>query len=108
MDKVWEAHKKMKSADARLYYALLNLSVPDLWDDVVGGYVSYQLTKNEQTYIIEKRIGLKNLESFIEEAKGFFAETSKVYYKSSKWTASSIKSMDVEEALSSNGWLFDK
>ncbi|MAH49126.1 hypothetical protein CMI37_25095 [Candidatus Pacearchaeota archaeon] len=98
----------MKSVDARLYYALLDLSIPDLWDDVVGGYVSYQLTQPEQTYIIKKRIGLDNLDSFIDEAREFFEGNPVVYYKRSKWTASPIKEMNVEDALSSTGWLFSK
>ena len=98
----------MKSEDARLYYALLDLSIPDLWDDVVGGYVSYQLTQVEQTYIIKNRIGIDKLDEFIEKAKFFFADTPTVYYKRSKWTTSSIRALDVEDALSSTGWLFSK
>ena len=74
----------MKSEDARLYYALLDLSIPDLWDDVVGGYVSYKLTQVEQTYIIKNRIGLNKLDEFIE----------------------SIKELDVDDALSTIGWQF--
>ena len=96
----------MKSEDARLFYALLDLSIPNLWDDVVGAYVSYQLSRTEQTYIIENRIGLDKLDEFIEKAKCFFADTPKVYYKTTKWTASSIKCLDVEDTLSSTGWQF--
>ena len=98
----------MKTEDPRLYYALLDLSIPDLWDDVVGGYVSYKLTKVEQAYIIKNRIGINKLDKFIVKAKFFFADTKTVYYKHSKWTKSSIKELDVEDTLSSIGWLFDK
>ena len=96
----------MKSEDARLYYALLDLSIPDSWDDVVGGYVSYKLTQVEQTYIIKNRIGLNKLDEFIEKAKFYFADTKTVYYKHSKWTTTSIKALDVDDALSTIGWQF--
>jgi hypothetical protein len=96
----------VKSHDARLYYALLGITKPDLWDDVVGGYVSCRLTNNEQTYIIEKRIGIDKLKTFIDEAREFFLGTHTIYYKRSKWTVSPIQCLIVENELSTIGCQF--
>ena len=93
----------MKANDNTLYYSLLCLSTPDLWDEVVGGYVSFELTQDEQDYIVLKRIGTDKLEAFIDEARGFFANSPKVYYKRSRWTTAPIQAKNIEDALTTVG-----
>jgi hypothetical protein len=98
----------VKADDNRLYYSLLSLSTPDLWDEVVGGYVSFELTQDEQDYIVLKRIGKDKLIAFIDEARGFFDNIPTVYYKRTRWTSAPIQGRNVEDALSTVGWQYNK
>ena len=80
--------KMMKIQDNKeiIAYAYLGLSLPSLYDRDTDCYVSYKLTDEQISCIIDNKVisGKNNTAKSISE--DYFNGVSKVYYKSSKWT----------------------
>ncbi len=71
-------------------YAYLGLSLPTLYDRDTDCYVSYKLTEEQVSCIIDNKVisGKNNTAKSISE--NYFHGVSKLYYKSSKWTNKSV------------------
>jgi len=89
-------------SNPRMFYALLNLSVPCIYDRATGKQVSFKLSAEEADSILE---GLtdKEIAELAEEALFFFGDTGTVFFKQSRWSpASPVRELKVSSHLELN------
>ena len=75
--------------EPRHYYALVGLSSPAVFDDVVGGYVPHKLSAAEKEFLLQQSPIADDVSWAIRQAELFFDSAhsnGKIYYKNSRWT----------------------
>jgi hypothetical protein len=98
---------RLPELTTRHHYALLGLSEPTIYDDVVGSHVPHQLSSAEHKFMLEESLISADLTHARHEAERFFSReypNGHVYYKRSRWTASSpLHVMSINKELNQVG-----
>ena len=99
--------KQNPELEQRHYYAMLGLSTPTIFDDVVGAYVPHKLSSAEEEFMLEHSALAEDFNWALDEAEKYFQTefpTDKVYYKNSRWSMSSpLQVLSVSQKLFSVG-----
>ena len=100
--------KPLPCFEPKHYFALVGLSEPKVYDDVVGAHVPFKLSEAERKYFMEESITDEQMEFAMSEAKHFFKTNypnGHIYYKKSRWSISSpLHVLSVDRKLYDVGW----
>ena len=88
------------TSNVKACYALLGVSEEDRFDEMLGHNIAIKLDETEKEAILSNALKSSSLEQLYEEAKFYFADQDKVYYRNSRWTqASTLNKVDIKDTL---------
>ena len=99
--------REIPELENRHYFALLGLSEPTMYDEVVGSQVPFKLSEAAQEFIVEQSITNEHLEYAVEQAEKFFNNSypnARSYFKNSRWsTVSPLRVKSISKELNTFG-----
>jgi hypothetical protein len=100
--------KPLLTFEPKHYFALVGLSEPKVYDDVVGAHVPFKLSEAERKYFMEESITDEQMNYAMNEAQHFFKSNypnGHIYYKKSRWSISSpLHVLSINKQLNGVSW----
>lgn len=102
-DSVIKPRVQKPDLQQRHYYALVGLSVPTVFDEVVGSHVPHKLSQAEYEYMIEETEIAEDLKWAVSQSELYLTEAhpnGKVYYKNSRWSNTApLRVLSISQSL---------
>jgi hypothetical protein len=100
--------KPLPTFEPKHFFALVGLSEPKVYDDVVGAHVPFKLSEAEQKYLTEESITDEQMDYAMSEAQHYFQRNypnGHIYYKKSRWSITSpLHVLSISRQLNRVSW----